>query len=327
MKDPDAKKNQWQQFRLQASGGFVGLPNRLVDSKAFAAMTTGASVHTLVWFWQKAVYGKRGKKQGIKSPIGRTDMIKNNGELSFTYKEAEWRGMNARRFSRALKDLFRLGFIDIARQGRGVQGEYTKYAISTRWQRYDTIDWQEIPFPENFHEGFRSDAYRKKSKKKIADENIRYSTDENVRCGADKQPHNGRKRPLKTHISPNPQRTISSVSIDLAMPSGTEKSVRENVRPLYSRSKSIAAAIRRDNDSFYRIATDPKALENLAAALSAVIGHLPDNAVMKKKIGQPRRNLDPNMALMLDHAYDPTCSPWAEDEPMTLAGGGIGATH
>ena len=43
MKDPDAKKKEWLQYHLQASGGFVGLPNRLIDSKAFAALTTGAS--------------------------------------------------------------------------------------------------------------------------------------------------------------------------------------------------------------------------------------------------------------------------------------------
>ena len=149
MKDPGTKKKKrWLQFRLQASGGFVGLPNRLVDSKAFAALTQPERpVQVLVWFWQMAVYGKRGKKQGTESPIGRIDKITNNGELSFTYKEAEWRGLNARRFSRALKDLFRLGFIDITRHGRGVRGEYTKYAISTRWQAYGPSTGRRSPSP------------------------------------------------------------------------------------------------------------------------------------------------------------------------------------
>jgi len=241
VKDPDAKKKEWLQFRLQASIGFVGLPNRLVDSRAFAALTTGASVQTLVWFWQMVEYEKGKKKSGSEHAIGRIDKMKKNGELSFTYQEAEWRGMNSRRFSRVLKDLFRLGFIDITRHGRGVRGEYTKYAISTRWQTYGTTDWQEIPFPENFHEGFRSDAYRKRSKK-IADENVRYSTDENVRYEVGKRPYNGRKRPLKTPVLLNSQRTKTSVSIDLAMPTGSKKKVREKVRTLAPRSKVIAAA-------------------------------------------------------------------------------------
>ena len=249
MKDLNAKKKEWLQFRRQASGGFVGLPNRLVDSKAFASLTTGASVKTLIWFWQKVKYGKRGKKRGKKSgtesPIGRIDRIENNGELSFTYQEAGWRGMNAKRFSRALKDLHRLGFIDITRLGRGVKGEYTKYAISNRWQKYDTPDWEEIPFPVNFREGFREDAYRKKSKEKIADENFRYSTDENVRYEVEGQSYNGRKRPLITSISGDSQRTISSVSIDLAMPMETSKGSEEKVRTSDTGSKSIPALIRR----------------------------------------------------------------------------------
>ncbi len=242
MRDPGAKKKEWLQFRLQASNGFVGLPNRLVDSKPFAALTTGASVRVLVWFWQAAEYSKgKKRKQGAEPVIGRIDKIRNNGELSFTYQEAGWRGMNARRFSRALKDLFRLGFIDIARHGRGVRGQYSKYRISERWKMYGTPEWQEIPFPENFREGFRSDTYRKRSKK-IADENIRYSTDENVRYEVGKQPHNGRKRPLKVADSSNSQRTKSSVSIDLAMPTGSKKEVRKKVRTSDSRSKKIAIA-------------------------------------------------------------------------------------
>ena len=249
MQDLNAKKKKWLQFRLQASSGFVGLPNRLVDSKAFASLTTGASVKTLIWFWQKVKYGKRGKKRGKKhgteSPIGRIDMIENNGELSFTYQEAGWRGMNAKRFSRALKDLHRLGFIDITRLGRGVKGEYTKYAISNRWEKYDTADWEEIPFPKNFREGFREDAYRKKSKEKNSGRKCPLLTDENVRYEVEEQSYNGRKRPLKTSISRDSQRTISSVSIDLAMPIGTSKGSVEKVQNSDTGSKSIPALIRR----------------------------------------------------------------------------------
>ena len=197
MKNPEAKKKEWLQFRLQASNGFVGLPNRLVDGKAFAALTTGASVKTLVWFWQMAKYAKQRKKPGAESRIGRIDKIENNGELSFTFLEAQWRGIKQGRFSRALKELFRLGFIDISRHGRGVMGEYTKYAISTRWQKYETSEWQEIPYPENFHEGFRSDEYkekRRKQSKKITSNNGRYPTSENGRYEVAELPHNVQKR-------------------------------------------------------------------------------------------------------------------------------------
>jgi hypothetical protein len=132
VKDPDAKKKEWLQFRLQASNGFTGLPNRLVDSKPFAALTTGASVKALTWFWQMVEYPRGKRKKGAEPVIGRIDKITNNGEMSFTYQEAAWRGIKQVRFRRALKELHRLGFIDISRQGHGVKGEYTKYAISMR---------------------------------------------------------------------------------------------------------------------------------------------------------------------------------------------------
>lgn len=248
MKDPNSKKSKWLQFRLQASSGFVALPNRLVDSNAFKALTTGASLQTLVWFWQMVEYEKRKRKvrKGrAETSVGKIDLIKHNGELSFTYQEAGWRGMTDRRFSRALKDLYRLGFIDITRLGRGVKGEYNKYAISNRWQKYGTPEWEEIPYPENFHEGFRSSVHPKKSKKKIADENVRYPTDENIRYEADKPANNGRKRPLIIPVSTDSQRTISSVSIDLVMPMGASKGNEEKAQSSDVESKNIPVLIRR----------------------------------------------------------------------------------
>lgn len=57
MKDPDAKKKEWLQFRLQASNGFVALPNRLADSKAYAALTTGASERDILKRLEKIASG------------------------------------------------------------------------------------------------------------------------------------------------------------------------------------------------------------------------------------------------------------------------------
>lgn len=240
MNNPDGKKKKWLQFRLAASVGFVGLPNRLVDGKAFTAMTTGASVKTLVWFWQMAEYDRKAKKAGTESPVGRTDKIKNNGELSFTYQEAGWRGMNARRFSRALKELYRLGFIDISHLGRGIRGDYTRYAISDRWRKYDTPEWKEHPYPGNWEEGFRSEKYRQPKEENNGQKHP-LPTDDKVRYTPKKSPHNGRKRPLKVAESSNSQRTKTSVSIDSAMPLKTPKGFKEKGSAPDSRSKGTAA--------------------------------------------------------------------------------------
>jgi hypothetical protein len=252
VKNPEAKKKEWLQFRLQASNGFVGLPNRLVDSKAFAALTTGASVKTLVWFWQMVEYPKGNKrKRGSESVIGRIDRIENNGELSFTFQEAEWRGMKQGRFSRALKELFRLGFIDISRHGRGVKGEYTKYAISSRWQKYGTSEWQEIPYPENFHEGFRSDEYKEKRRKQSKNNSVpkwTLPTSENARYEVAELPHNVQKRTRKTALFAESQRLKTDVSIDLAMPPGTSKRIKKKGSDSEIKVHRTAAAIRRNDN-------------------------------------------------------------------------------
>lgn len=250
MKDPDAKKKEWLQFRLQASNGFVALPNRLVDSKPFAALTTGASVKTLVWFWGMVEYPRGKRKKGAEPVIGRIDKIANNGELSFTYQEAEWRGIKQVRFRRALKDLHRLGFIDISRQGHGIGGEYTKYAISTRWQAYGTPEWQEIPYPKSYKEGFTSDKYIEKRKKESGKNSVQKRTlpaFNNERYEVDESPRSVQERTLKTPLSVESQRSITNVSIDLVMPTGSKKKVRRKVRTPDPRSKDAAAPFRRDD--------------------------------------------------------------------------------
>jgi len=230
VKDPDTNKKLWLQFRLQASNGFVGLPNRLVDSKAFAALTTGASVKTLIWFWQEVKYEKKKRKPGTELPIGKIYKIINNGEISFTFQVAEWRGIKLGRFARALKELFRLGFIDINRLGRGVGGEYTKYAISTRWQKYGTSEWQEIPYPENFHEGFRSDGYKEKRRAQSRKNSVQKWTLPTSKNGCYKKaklPHNIHKQTQKTALCVESQRLITDVSIDLVMPPGTSDGIKK----------------------------------------------------------------------------------------------------
>lgn len=249
MKDPDLKKKAWLQFRLQASNGFVALPNRLVDSKPFAALTTGASVKALVWFWGMVEYPKGKRKKGAEPVIGRIDKIENNGELSFTYQEAEWRGIKQVRFRRALKELHRLGFIDISRQGHGVKGEYTKYSISTRWQAYDTSEWQEIPYPKSFKEGFTSDKYIEKRKKESGKNSVQKRTlpaFKNERYEVDESPHNVQERTLKTPLFDGFQRSKTNVSIS-DMPQKTPKGDKKKILAPESKVQSIAAQNRRDD--------------------------------------------------------------------------------
>ncbi|MFC1739443.1 hypothetical protein ACFL1G_10400 [Planctomycetota bacterium] len=114
----------------------IWLKRRLILSEAFRALKTSSSHVVLMIFMskrdmQEAGLGKR--KEWI---------IQNNGEITFTYKEAEQKyGISNSRFTKALDELIDKGFIDIAAPGVGVYKLSTLYSISERWKDYGTPDF------------------------------------------------------------------------------------------------------------------------------------------------------------------------------------------
>jgi hypothetical protein len=99
--------------------------------------------------------------------------IANNGQLVFTYAEAEQKyGILRGRFSRAISELIYHGFIDITATGQGTYKVTTLYAISDRWQAFGTPDFKTAQRPEaNFkNPGFRpgNKLWLKALKKKIS---------------------------------------------------------------------------------------------------------------------------------------------------------------
>jgi len=118
-------------------GGYAQLESDLIQSEAFAALSTANSVRTLVRFWQKRRFKRKGKKGKGKC----TDELANNGEIKFTYAEAVELGMSESTFLRALKELIALGFIDIDYDNQegflpGKGRMPTKYTISEEWRFY-----------------------------------------------------------------------------------------------------------------------------------------------------------------------------------------------
>ena len=118
-------------------GGFSQLESDLIQSEAFAALSTANAVRTLVRFWQKRRFKRKGKKGKGKC----TDELANNGKIVFTYTEAAELGMSESTFLRVLKELIALGFIDIDEENQdgfipGKGRRPTKYTISKRWRFY-----------------------------------------------------------------------------------------------------------------------------------------------------------------------------------------------
>ena len=78
---------------------------------------------------------------------GREDdwIIKNNGEIEFTYLEAERKyRISKKSFSKALDQLVEKGFIDVEHAGAAFQGDKSKYSLSDRWRKYGTDDFEVV---------------------------------------------------------------------------------------------------------------------------------------------------------------------------------------
>jgi len=71
--------------------------------------------------------------------------ISNNGEIVFTYVEAqEKHGICPSRFDRALDELVDKGFIDVADTGMGLYRMTTYFIIAERWRKYGTQEFQKV---------------------------------------------------------------------------------------------------------------------------------------------------------------------------------------
>jgi len=152
---------QWNEYKKKSRGWSIRMGFELLHSEAYRELNYGPAVKVLTWFYEKVKIevnkGKRGK--------GKYRFV--NGSVSFTYKEAEHRGLSHRQFNKALRELYRLGFIEILKPGSALKGDWTEFAFSERWRVYGTADFKESEFPKsvvwrNF--GFGSKARRKKVK-------------------------------------------------------------------------------------------------------------------------------------------------------------------
>lgn len=96
------------------------------------------------------------KVQLNKTKPGRQDtwIIINNGEIEYTYSEAEKKGIPRSSFMRAITELTKKGFIDVSHSGSGgVKGDKSKYAISERWRDWGTDKFLKKTRPKDTRKG------------------------------------------------------------------------------------------------------------------------------------------------------------------------------
>ena len=111
-----------------STGKGMFIPRRMHRSPAYRKLTK-TSIFILMEFLYRRKVAKTGRKGGYE--------ITNNGELIFTYAEAEKKFKIPRStFCRSISQLVELGFIDINHPGGGMMKDCSKYGISDRWRDY-----------------------------------------------------------------------------------------------------------------------------------------------------------------------------------------------
>ncbi len=106
------------------------LPHELIDSKAWKGLSCYA----------RTVYIEIHRKYN-----GR-----NNGDLSYTYREGK-KIMSGKRFTKALGELVNNGLIDVIRSG-GLYRKCSIFSLSGRWKFYGQEDFKlgKVKVPDKF---------------------------------------------------------------------------------------------------------------------------------------------------------------------------------
>jgi hypothetical protein len=159
---------------IKSNKGTIVIERRMHRSPAFRKLSTN-SIFVLFEFLSRRKMVQDGRK-------GRWG-IANNGEIIFTYAEAQKKfGMFRSTFCRSIDQLVHLGFIEISHQGGGLLKDYSKYAISERWRDYGKEefikqsrrrDTRGLGFTK---ENWKKTAGKNKSKSKIGTNNATSSS-------------------------------------------------------------------------------------------------------------------------------------------------------
>jgi len=135
----------------------IVVERQLLESAAFRGLS-GTAKTVLFDFRMKCKIGGP-KKQRV---------IINNGELEYTYSEAEKKGIKRPAFMRAVDQLVERGFIDVTRSGSGGRkGDKSLYAISERWRAFGTAEFKSATRPKDTRQGRGWAVYWRKKKSDI----------------------------------------------------------------------------------------------------------------------------------------------------------------
>jgi hypothetical protein len=154
MNREEALQTREQRFAAQRRDAMY-ISKELVRSRAWWSLGATACKVYMIFLTKRQmeelkIEGKPGKRE-------KSWVITNNGEITFTYAEAEERyGIASQKFVRAIDELVSVGLIDIPHSGFGLHKDATLYGISDRWKLYGTPEFVEAERPRRgIKSGFR----------------------------------------------------------------------------------------------------------------------------------------------------------------------------
>ena len=139
----DRTKEKFEQYCRRTRRWAIRIEFELLHSLAYTSVTYGPAVKVLNWFFEKRSISINKRKRGDKRYVVRDE------EILFTYEEAAARGLDHKKFARAIRELHARGFIDVVHLGSGLRGNPNKYRLSERWRAFRTDAFENVAFPEN----------------------------------------------------------------------------------------------------------------------------------------------------------------------------------
>ncbi|MFO8089945.1 MAG: hypothetical protein R6U13_08930 [Desulfatiglandaceae bacterium] len=170
------------------SSEIIVVERDLLKSKAFRPLSGTAKTVLFDFLMKRKVKGK-----------GAKITILNNGELQYSYADANKNGIPPTSFMRALDQVIAHGFIDVAWSGSGgKKGDVSLYAISDRWRAFGTDHFQPATRPKDNRQGrgFQpgNEAWKRSKNSTFAAENGKPTIAENGKPKGKVTPLNRQKR-------------------------------------------------------------------------------------------------------------------------------------
>lgn len=136
----------------------------LLKSKAFRELSKTKYAYLVLFEFN--IRAKRGLKNPKKKKNTKNYILENNGQLRFSYTEAEDIGISRPQFAKIIKLLVGVGFLDRRKRGGNLDGDHSLYAISDRWKMFGTHRFIEKTIEKDIRAGKGWSRYHEKNKEK-----------------------------------------------------------------------------------------------------------------------------------------------------------------